>query len=494
MISGHKLASGAIWTFFGQLLPLLVALFAIPLLIAGYGTERFGILALIWVAIGYFGLFDLGMGRALTQLVARMSGDSDRSTVGTTIWTGLVLMAGIGVVGGVLLAIATHVVVHSLLTMPPSLFGEGEKSFYIIAATVPVLTTSLGLRGVLEAKLRFGVINAISIPLATLTLLVPLLFLQWSDSLVPAVVALIACRGTGAALFLFFCLKFVPEMHRGFRFSKKAMFRLLRFGSWMTVSNIVSPIMVNLDRFFIGSVLSVAAIAYYSAPYDLVTKLWIVPASISTVLFPAFAASSGHGRTKSTSLHLQGIKFVAFFLSPLVFVTVVFAPELLRIWLGPDFARESTLVLQILAVGVLTNSIAHVSFALVQGMGRADVTAKLHLLEAPVYVALLWWGVSEFGIEGAAIAWTVRVTTDLFLLLMAATRLTAMPIAVLQTVALAFLIGTAITFLIAGISAVIVKIALSLFVVAGFLIAFWFVLLTDDDRRFVRAVAAAPKR
>ena len=494
MISGRKLASGAVWTFLGQALPLLVALFAIPHIIQGYGVERFGILSLIWVAIGYFGLFDLGMGRALTQLVARMSGGPDQTNVGAAIWTGLVLMAGVGVFGGVLLGIATPTVVQSILTMPESLIGESEQSFYVIAAAVPVLTISLGLRGVLEAKLKFGVINAISIPLATLTLVLPLLLLQWSDSLVPAVVALIACRGIGAALFLFLCLKFIPEMHRDLRFSREAMIRLLRFGSWMTVSNIVSPIMVNLDRFFIGSVLSVAATAYYSAPYDLVTKLWIVPASISTVLFPAFAASSGREGSQSTSLHYQGIKFVAFFLTPLIFVTIVFAPELLQIWLGSDFAREGTLVLQILALGVMTNSIAHVTFALVQGLGRADITAKLHLLEAPVYVGLLWWGVASFGIEGAAIAWTIRVTADLLLLLFVATRLTSMPLAVLRTVALCLVVGVVVTFLVAGISAVGVKFMLSVVAIIGFVIAAWFVLLTTDERRFVRALAASPNR
>jgi hypothetical protein len=69
-------------------------------------------------------------------------------------------------------------------------------------------------------------------------------------------------------------------------------------------------------------------------------------------------------------------------------------------------------VLQWLAAGVFLNSLAQVPLALVQGVGRPDLTAKLHLLELPLYVLGLWWLISTFGIVGAAIAWTLRVGLD----------------------------------------------------------------------------------
>ena len=48
--------------------------------------------------------------------------------------------------------------------------------------------------------------------------------------------------------------------------------RLLRFGGWMTVSNIVGPLMVTLDRFLIGALISVSAVAYYATPYEVVSQ------------------------------------------------------------------------------------------------------------------------------------------------------------------------------------------------------------------------------
>jgi len=71
MTAGRFLARNVIWNLIGNGAPMFVAVFSIPILIHGLGKDRFGVLALAWALIGYASLFDLGLGRALTQLVAR---------------------------------------------------------------------------------------------------------------------------------------------------------------------------------------------------------------------------------------------------------------------------------------------------------------------------------------------------------------------------------------------------------------------------------------
>ena len=66
--SGKSLAKNSIYNLFGYGIPLIFALVLIPLLIKGLGEERFGILNLAWVIIGYFSFFDFGIGRALTKI------------------------------------------------------------------------------------------------------------------------------------------------------------------------------------------------------------------------------------------------------------------------------------------------------------------------------------------------------------------------------------------------------------------------------------------
>jgi O-antigen/teichoic acid export membrane protein len=60
---------------------------------------------------------------------------------------------------------------------------------------------------------------------------------------------------------------------------------------------------------------------------------------------------------------------------------------------------------------------------MLQSQGRADLTAKFQLLESAFYIPLAWLAISRWGIEGAAGAWTIRVTADAILLFLAARRL-----------------------------------------------------------------------
>jgi O-antigen/teichoic acid export membrane protein len=65
-----RIATNTLWNLVATAAPMPVALYTIPVLIAGLGKDRFVPLALAWTLIGYFTLFDLGLGRALTQMVS----------------------------------------------------------------------------------------------------------------------------------------------------------------------------------------------------------------------------------------------------------------------------------------------------------------------------------------------------------------------------------------------------------------------------------------
>jgi O-antigen/teichoic acid export membrane protein len=92
LTSGRLLARNTIWNLIGNGSPMIVAVFSIPILIHSLGKDRFGVLALVWGLIGYASLFDMGLGRALTQLVANKLGSGDQHEIPTLVWTSLVLM------------------------------------------------------------------------------------------------------------------------------------------------------------------------------------------------------------------------------------------------------------------------------------------------------------------------------------------------------------------------------------------------------------------
>lgn len=95
----NTVLKNSIWNLMGLVFPLFSAILAIPILIKNIGSESFGILSLIWVFIGYFSLFDLGLGRAVTKLVSELDHRNSLTALQSLCMTSL-LVAGIaGIVG-----------------------------------------------------------------------------------------------------------------------------------------------------------------------------------------------------------------------------------------------------------------------------------------------------------------------------------------------------------------------------------------------------------
>lgn len=108
---------------------------------------------------------------------------------------------------------------------------------------------------------------------------------------------------------------------------------------------------------------------------------------------------------------------------PLTLTVYIFAYEGLEIWLGNEFADNGYIILQWMAIGVFINSLARVPLALIHGAGRPEITAIVHLMELPLYLSLLWWLLKEYGVEGAAAAWAIRIIIDYAILYLLASRL-----------------------------------------------------------------------
>jgi O-antigen/teichoic acid export membrane protein len=410
------LARNTALNLLGQGLPLLVAVAAIPLLIQGIGVDRFGLLALAWLVIGYFGLFDLGIGRALTQFVSERVGRGRDEEVAAVAWTGLAIMTGLGLGAWLAIHLLAPPLVTRILNVPAELQHEAVGAFRILALALPFVVSAAGLRGLLEAVQRFGFVNAVRVPLGVLTFLGPLAVLPFSTDLRPVVGALAVARAGGWFAYVVLLLRALPSLRNRPPLEAGQVGPLLRFGGWITVSNVVSPLMVHLDRVVIGAVLSMAAVAYYATPFEVVTRLWIVPVAVVGVLFPAFATSYVGDRERTAQLFHRGSQGILLLVFPLVLLVMGLAGPALEVWVGSEFAREGTSVARWLALGIFVNSLAHVPYSLLQAMGRPDLTAKLHLAEAPVYFLLLWGLLGVYGLAGAAMAWTARVVIDAVLL------------------------------------------------------------------------------
>ena len=399
------------------MLPMSIGVFVVPRLIASLGASRFGILTIAWTLVGYLSLFDFGVGRSLTKLIAERLGSGDTEQL-PRLWSGsLALMTAQGFMGGAVLAVLAPWLTTSVLKIPPDLQHEARISFYVVALIVPIVTSSAGLRGFLEAHGAFPSLNVVKIGLGVCGFLGPLLVARVFPNVALAIMTILASRLIAWGAYLVLCLRISSCPIGMHLLSRHELKMLLRLGGWMTVSNLVSPMMTSLDTFLIGSLLSVSQIQYYSIPADIVTKGLLLSSSLAAVLFPLFSSSVVAHRQHAANVYTRSIVVLVACLAPFALACALLAKPGLTLWLGPQFAERSYHVAQIIAFGVLMNGVASVPFALIQASGRPDLTAKLHLLELPLYAGAVYFLTYHLGIVGTAIAWTGRTTLDAALLL-----------------------------------------------------------------------------
>lgn len=423
LISGALLVRNGMLNILGQGLPLVIGVLTVPLIVPGLGEERFGLLVFTWTLIGAFSLFDLGLGWSVTRFVADALGRGEHRAIPGVVWSAVVGQAVVGGIGGGLLVLAASPLVQRVLHVSPQIRAEAITAFQVTGLSLPVVLITVSLRGALEAAQRFDITSGFKAASSSSVFLVPLagVFLGWT--LPGILLLLLAVRVLLLAGLLGACQRTLALFRWFGPLDWARLRRLYAFGGWIMVSALTGLVLVHADRLVIGGTLPVAALTYYTVPQELVARLGVITATLAAVLFPAFSTLGGAGDPRLLAFFHGSIKYALLLVVPVCALLAGFAFDILRLWLGAPLAEPAAPVLSILAVGVAAQSMAAIPSALVGGMGRPDLIAKLYLVEAPLYVASLWWLVHVRGITGAALAWTARFALDGILLLWATERM-----------------------------------------------------------------------
>jgi O-antigen/teichoic acid export membrane protein len=428
-VSRHTLARSGVINVAGVLVPVAVAVAAIPLLLHGLGRDRFGVLTLAWATVGWFSVFDLGLGRATTHVVAteytRGHGAHARSMALMTIEA----LFGLGCVAGVLAAVTTSLLISNVLHVPSDLRPEARTAFFILCTSLPFVLGSLGARGALEGLGYFGWVNAIRVPAAVLLVAVPVALLPITHDLRPIVATITLNRVCAFVAFHLSALRALGPKVVGKGAPTELVKRTFSYAGWTGATNVFGTILAwgYLDRYVVGAVLTVSSVAVYATPLEIVTKLSLYPMALMAVFFPALARSNRINDGRIGSLVAGALRAAVLPLMPLVMGGVAASKALLSLYIGPDFAREASVVTQLLLLGAFSECVAQVPFTVLQACGRSDLTAKRHMAQLVVYVPVVIGMTSWFGIKGTAITWLAWAISDTALLFYMARRYVGRP-------------------------------------------------------------------
>ncbi|WP_231624590.1 flippase [Limnohabitans sp. 63ED37-2] len=400
-------------------MPLLVAAVTVPALLDTLDKEKFGLLALAWGLIGYAGALDLGLGRALTQMVASLRGERRLVEIPDTLATASRITFVIGLIAGTLIALFALLGGASMIRTESTPEAEIQFAIFLLAIALPAQAMSATYKGLNEAFMNFKGISYLRAVLGIINFAGPYAVsffttqLHWlvSSLVISRIISLVIYKHLAAH-----CLQREPETQQPASYSPRIAKNLFTFGGWVTVSSVISPIMVQSDRFFIAAMISAAAVTTYVLPYEVVVQSLVLVGAISTVMFPGLSKLMQEKPDQWRAYFRKWLLRVAAIMMFVCVFLALFLPIIFKLWLGENMDYESLIIGRILCIGVFLNSIGSMYYSAVQAKGRADLTAKIHIFELPVYSLALIMLAVHYGLKGVACAWSGRMLVDLILL------------------------------------------------------------------------------
>ncbi len=407
-----SLIKNSLWNLSGLAIPSLLSIPSIGFIARQLGIEAFGIFTIAFAFIGYASMFDVGISRAAIRLVSRSRQNRD----------GLILIIATSTTAVVLLSLvamaalffSTPAICHFLKISPEHL-DNTISAIRLLCIAIPFFLLTQVWTAYLEGMELFSELNIQKTLAGVVMALLPAFMLSIGSGLYYAILGIIFSRIIAALISYLFCKRHIPI---SFKLDHATLKELLSFGGWLTISNIISPIMVYIDRFVLSNALGAKNVAFYSSASEAVTRLLIIPASIAKALFPRLSFDN---RIEQPGSLWKNYHFILFCLCLAIALPIfILSGFIMKIWMGEAYVLIGAEALRILLIGFIFSSMAHLPYVEIQARGHSHITAAINAIELLPYLALLYLLIAHFGIIGAAISWTSRMVLDFCLLKLAA--------------------------------------------------------------------------
>lgn len=404
------------YNLLGTVLPIVVALVSVPFYIHLIGLERYGIVGIALMLMGYMGFIDFGLGRSTLQAVAKYR-NRGNAVISRIIFSAGMVNIGLGCLGGLAIYLISSIYFSQYMTMASGLRTELMAALPLIAITFPMIIMTNLFSFTLQATGRFVDFNVCqvfnSVSMQVLPILAAVLVKPHLDVVFMAV---LVARVLSLGITAFCCHRHILR-GQPFRFSQIRARQLLRFGGWVSLAGIGSGFLVITDRLMIGSAMGPAAAGIYNIPMQLASRLVIVPGALVDALFPHVAQSKLDAARQIWGGAVCAILAV---MTPICAGLVLVLEPLLTLWVGERIAVEAALPGRILVLAFWGNSLALVPHTGLQATGRPNRVVYAQLFEIVIYFPALYFGLKYAGLTGAALAFALRCNIDHIFLSIAA--------------------------------------------------------------------------
>lgn len=490
-----RVLRSGLWGLVGHAGYLLVSLLVTPFVIRRLGAEGYGLLALVNITAGYLAFADVGMGVASTRFGGQALASGDQRRESAVVWTSVSLLVVPLLGAAFALGSWAPEIARNILDIR----GGETASAAEMLRLASIIMVATALAGVLNTsavvRLRNEVMASISFAASVVQGALTIIVLSSGGGLRGVGVAVAAGACVGAAGHLVAALRLCPAIRRP-EFRRDLVAPLCHFGGSVMLAAVLTAVIQNSEKFLVLRLVSVRDLAYYNVAFTLAGLASLFGAIASQPFMPAFVLKLGRGERDSVMRLYEAARRGTILLAgPVVLAAALAGGPFLRIWAGRDFQDNGFAPLCILLVGSAFSLASRLPQGLLLAAGHVDVSPRLHAALLVPYLAATFELVRRLGPLGAAVAWTARSIVDYWVYSIAASDRTGTERHTFGDQTRLF--GTSLVLLVGPVVLVWAShpdLVVAAPVAAASLGAYgriaWARLLSDDERSWVRSVAA----
>ncbi len=394
-----------LWNMFGNIGPLVFALFAVPYIYGHSSKEYVGFITITWAAVGYTGLFDFGLSRALFYFAAASKFNQQTDLEGA-IRKSVIFAIGLSIAINVLLFVFEKQLSASFAIRS----SDQLAALFVIAFSLPIYLVSNMIRSSLEGLELFKEANIFKFAAYISLFVCPAVLISVGDRSLAHV-----CEAYGAVRLiccLYALTQLLPRLvERRIPAAEQVSIpirQIIGFGGWATVSSTISPLMVYGDRFALAYFKGASAIAIYALLQEFIGKTILLSSSYVTSMQPKMGyLAEGEAIELYRREHRNVIVFSAIIYAACLLVSPVFV----AFWLNVRIAEVAFLAIA-MSIGFMFNSMAQAPLAYLLARGHPRKIAQAHVIEALLYFPLLIVAAMYHGVIGAAVVGVFRQIFD----------------------------------------------------------------------------------
>ncbi|PIZ55658.1 hypothetical protein COY28_01630, partial [Candidatus Woesearchaeota archaeon CG_4_10_14_0_2_um_filter_57_5] len=183
--------------------------------------------------------------------------------------------------------------------------------------------------------------------------------------------------------------------------------RFMKYGAYIFGAMLGGYTLGNLGSLFLSYYRTLQEVGWYNAAMPTAMILWGFGNAVALVMLPLSSELMHKGeRAKLGKGILLVLKYTLLILLPMSLSLALFAPQAIYLLYGANYL-PAVLTLRILAIGVLIYSLALMVATTFIGLGKPQVMMWLSLVSAFVNIGLSVLLIPMFGMEGAAVAFSL---------------------------------------------------------------------------------------